>query len=201
MEKIKVFLNKNLLIHSIVLIVTLFIIHFILKVFDLKLRNWVYTVVISISAILFSIFLIKKFIQTDKKTKLDIVYGIAIFIVLCAIFWKFLLVGFFFLIIGINPKSEHVVERENIKYVAVVETGFLHTNVYFHKYINVFVMNSEVEFSENYNGSYDPIEREKEESEQSPEKENTMKVQEETDSHKLTEENTTESENILYEKK
>ena len=177
MKKIKDLLSKvskSLLTYSILLIIILVVLHFILKAAGLKLREWVYIVVISISAILFVVFLIKKFIQTDKKTKLDILLGIVVLLILCAIFWKFLLIGFFFLIIVINPKSEHIVEIEYEKYVAVVEIGFLDTNVYFHKYINPFVMNSEVEFSEHYKGSYDPIEREKEEATQNLLEENTI---------------------------
>lgn len=203
MEKVKDLLSKiskSLLTYSVLLIIILVALHFILKASGLELREWVYIVVISISAILFVVFLIKKFIQTDKKTKLDILLGIVVLLILCAIFWKILLIGFFFLIIVISPKSEHIVEIEYEKYVAVVEIGFLNTTVYFHEYINPFVMNSEVEFSEHYKGSYDPIEREKEEATQNLLEENTIKNEEEKDSNELIEEKTIEEGNILYEK-
>ncbi len=205
MGKVKDFfskISKNLLLYSILLIIILIVLHFILKAFDLKLREWIYMVVISISAILFVVFLIKKFIQKDKKTKLDILFGIMIFLVLCAIFWKFLLIGFFFLIVAIDANSEYVVERENVKYVAVVDTGFPDndTNVYFHEYINPFVYNSKVEFSEFYEGAFDPTEIEEEEVTQNPLEENIIKVEEEKDSDEFIEGNIIKEEDILYEK-
>ena len=48
------------------------------------------------------------------------------------------------------------------KYVASVESKFTDTTVYFYKYVNSFVMSSEAEFEEYYNGCYDPIKMEEE---------------------------------------
>lgn len=204
MEKVKDLLSKiskSLLTYSVLLIIILVALHFILKASGLKIREWVYIVVISISAILFVVFLIKEFIQADKKTKLNILLGIVVFLILCAIFWKFLLIGFFFLSLAIDTNSEYVVERENVKYVAVVDKGFPDdATVYFHKYISPFVYNSKVEFSEFYEGAFDPTEIEKEEATQNFLDKNIIKVEEEKDSNELIEGKIIEEEDILYEK-
>lgn len=166
MEKIKALfckINRNLLIYLIILIVILVIAHLILKVFCLKFREWVYLTVIAISIISISISLIQKFIKASKEIKFIIGYICAILAILSVMFWKIVAAMLFLLLLIINPKSEHIVERQGDKYVAIVESGFLDTTVYFYKYVNSFVMGSEAEFEEYYKGSYDPIKREKEE--------------------------------------
>ena len=166
MEKIKSFfrkINRNLLLYSIILIVILIIAHLILKAFCLKFREWVYLTVIAISIISISIYLIQKFIKASKEIKFIIGYICAILVILGVLFWKIVALMLLLLPLIINPKSEHIVERQGNKYVASVESGFLDTTVYFYKYVNCFVMGSEAEFEEYYKGSYDPIKREKEE--------------------------------------
>lgn len=166
MKKIKSFfykINKHLILYSIVLMVILVSTSFILKHFALKLRQWVYLTVAIILMILIFIYLVQKFIKKSKKTKLIIVLIFSTIITLCIIFWKISLLGLFVIISVINPKDEHLVQIEGRKYVASMEYSLLHTTVYYHKYINAFVMGYEPEITEYYNGYYDPIERKKEE--------------------------------------
>ena len=165
MEKMKGFfhkINKNLILYSIIAIVILVIANFILKLFHLKFRQWVYLTIITISIIGVLIHTIEKFTKQSKKVKKIIGYICASLVVLGIVFWRIIAVMLFFLLLIINPKTEHVVERQGNKYIASVESCLLDTTVYFNKYVNFFVMGYESEFEENYKGGYDPIEREKE---------------------------------------
>lgn len=166
MEKIKKFFNKinnNMMLYSVALIVILFFAQIILKFFNLKLRQWVYLTVIVISTVLIFGFCIKQFIKKSRKTKSIIAFiGISV-LALCIIFWRIVLFGLFVLLIVINPKSEHVVYIQGSRYVACVESNLSDKTVYYHKYINCFIMGYESEITEYYNGSYDPIKRKKEE--------------------------------------
>lgn len=166
MKKIKSFfhkINKHLILYSIALTIVLVITPFILKLFALKLRQWVYLTAAIILMVLIFIFLVQKFIKKSKKTKLIIVLIFSIIITLFITFWKVLFLGLFVILSVINPKSEHSVQIEGNQYVASVEYSLLDTTVYYHKYINAFVMGYEPEFTEYYNGYYNPIERKNEE--------------------------------------
>ncbi|MGN1302104.1 MAG: hypothetical protein ACI4VO_00390 [Clostridia bacterium] len=160
MKKIKSFfhkINKHLILYSIALTVVLVITPFILKLFALKLRQWVYLTVVVISTILILGFCIKQFIKKSRKTKSIITFiGISV-LALCIIFWRIVLWGLFVLIIVINPKSEHVVYIQGSRYVACVESNLSDKTVYYHKYINFIVMRSEEDFIEYYKDSYNPI--------------------------------------------
>jgi len=196
MEKIKVFfhkINKNLILYSIILIAILVVTHFILKLFQLRFRQWVYLTVITISVIGILIRIIQKFTKQSKNVKKIIGYICASLLVLSIIFRKILLAILFFLLIIINPHTEHIVERQGNRYIASVETSLLHTTVYYYKYINFFVMGSEVEFEEHYKGSYDPIEKERE---QEKEKNNIAYEEKVSASEQVKD----ESADILYEK-
>lgn len=195
MKKTINFLHKtsiNLLLYSLILIVILVILHFALKLFYLKFRQWVYLAVIGFSIISILIYLMQKFIRINEKTKLIIGCIFAILVTICIIFWKIVLFMLFLLLTIINPKSEHIVERQGIKYVATVESNLLDTTVYFHKYVNFLVMGSEVEFNEHYKGSYNSIVKEKEE--------NDINSIEEIDIDEQTKTETINPEYILYEK-
>lgn len=197
MEKIKAFfhkINKNLILYSIILITILVITHVILKLFNLRFRQWVYLSVIGISVIGILIRIIENFIKQNRKVKKIIGYICASLLVLGIIFWKIILGMLFFLLIIINPHTEHIVERQGNRYVASVEVSLLHTTVYYYKYINFFVMGSEVEFEEHYKGSYDPIEKEQEK-----EKNNITHEEKENSSEQIKNE-TIDSADILYEK-
>lgn len=195
MKKIKSFfhkINNYLLLCSLVLILILIVTHFILKLFALKLRQWIYLTVSIILMVLIFIFLVQKFIKKSKKTKLIIVLSLSIIITLCITFWKVLLLGLFVILSVINPKSEYLVQIEGRQYVASVEYSLLDTTVYYHKYINIFVMGYEPEITEYYNGYYEPIEIKKEE--------NVINSKIEYSNDEQTEIKTENPIDILYEK-
>ncbi len=166
MEKIKCFfhkINANMILYSAVLIIILVFIHIVLKFFGLKFREWVYLTITIISITMILIFFIQKFIKKSRKVKLIIISIITIILALCVIFWRIVFLGLFVLLVIINPKTEHVVERDGVKYIASVDSQLTETEVYYYDYINFLVRGTEVKFRESYKGAYDPILREIEE--------------------------------------
>lgn len=192
-------INKNLILYSIILIVILFIAHFILKLFNLKFRQWFYLTVISITIVGILIRIIEKFIKQSRKVKKIIGYIFSGLAILGIIFWRIVAVMLFFLLLIINPKAEHVVERQGDIYVASVESSLLHTTVYFYEYVNFFVMGSEAEFEEHYKGAYDPIAREKAQREEQKENDTTI-TEMDTSTSEQAETEIVDPANILYEK-
>lgn len=195
MKKIKVFfrkINRNLLLYSIILMTTLVVTHLVLKPFYLKFRQWVYLTVVAVLTILILICLIQSFIKKSKKIKLIIGYICAILLAVGIVFWKTVVFMLFLLIVAINPKSERIVEIQGNKYVASVQSRLSDRTVYYYNYVNFFIMGSKVQFTENYDGSYDPIINQKEEE--------NIGSKEEIGIDKRTQIEIVSSENILYKK-
>lgn len=165
MYKLKIASQKistKIILYPLVLIIAVIIIHFLLELFGLKFRGFVYLTawVILIFGILIKIIIV--FIKQSPRVKRIIGFICGTLVTLGLIFWKLPII-LFFLILLIVPNTEHVVERNGQKYIACVSSGFTHTKVYYYDYINFLVMGNKERFIEDYKGSYDPIKREKEE--------------------------------------
>lgn len=165
MNKIKMFfskINKDMWLYLTIIIITVLIMHFSLKVLNLKFRNWVYinTIIIVILGILIKA--LQKFIKQPPKVKGAIGIFICILVFLGTIFSKITLMLLFVILLGasnIVPSAEHVIERDGIKYIASVHSRFLNTDVDYYKYVNFLVMGNKAIDTEYYKGSYDPIKR------------------------------------------
>ncbi len=153
MRIVKKFLSNKILVWTVVLIVIFCITQFILKILNLKFRKWFFMTIAGIATVIIFIELIHILLSQNNKIKLFFMFISIIGIMLVLLFYKKIILAFF----GTNARIEHVVEKNSNKYVASVEEGFLDTTVYYYKYINWFIMGSEVEFIENYKGAYDPI--------------------------------------------
>ncbi len=193
MEKVKIFLNtmaKKLILYSTILTILVIIMHLFLKLINLRFRLWIYITTAVILVIAIMIKLVMLFIKQKPTVKRNIELVCGALITLGLIFWRVTLLLLFALLL-LMPGTEHVVEKDGQKYVAYVNSGFLDTTVEYYDYINFFIMSNELALSENYNGSYDPIKRQKEE--------NNIKIENE-----ITTPNTEQSvneEDIIYSQK
>lgn len=145
MKKFLKWISNNILLFTILVIITFIVCHFLLGFFNMGFRlSAVYTL-----SIIIIIGLLIGTIQIYRK-KGEIVRGtiIAIFIciiIFCLFFWKIILLLFAF---AYTP--EHVVEKEDKKYVAHV-SSWLDTHVEYYDYINFLVMGKEIRLREFYN--------------------------------------------------
>lgn len=145
----KVF-DKMILI-VIIYIVLFVIIHEALRNFSLYFREWVYIFSVIFVVIGFSIgiyYKISKLQSKKKKIILDILYTIILIVLLGNPITIFLVV--------FSYQPEHVIERDNKKYVAYV-TAFLDTTVHYYEYKNLFVFGNLVMDEYYGKGGFDPI--------------------------------------------
>ena len=153
-------IKKNILYYSIALIIILIVVHLLLTILNLKFRLWVYFTVILVSIIGLIIGIIQKLKSISSKTKKIIGIICGSILIISIIFWKFIMIMFFVIVLMLNQK-EHVVKKDGKKYVAYVKSSLLHTDIYYYDYINFLFVGNEVRFKETYDGSYDPIESNK----------------------------------------
>lgn len=144
MKRFFKWINNNIFLFTILVIATLIGGHFILGIFNMRFRL---SIIYSLSIILV-IGLIAGIIQLYRKKgkifrSVIIVTFIAIIIV-CSLFWQTIL---FLLALSYTP--EHVVEKDNKKYVAHVKS-WLDTEVEYYDYINFFLMGKVKRIHEEY---------------------------------------------------
>lgn len=160
MKKILKQIKNHILLSTIIMVVAFIAICFVNKLFGVMFRQWVYLAIILIAIIGSIIGIIQIIRKRNKYIKiLLIVFLVSIFIFIIA-FWPIILLG-----VAFSYEPEHVIEKDNKKYVAYVES-FLKVNVYYYDYINFFLVGNKVKIHEFYgNGGYDPFDGEHSDSE------------------------------------
>lgn len=144
MKKFLKWTKNNILLFTLFVIVTLIICYFSLGIFDMRFRlSFIYSL-----SIFIVIGLIAGIIQLYRK-KGKIVRSVIIIIcigttIVCLLFWQIIL-----LLLAFSYTPEHVVERENKKYIAHV-SYWLDTDVEYYDYINFFLMGKTKRIHESY---------------------------------------------------
>lgn len=155
MGKLKRYIPRSILLDTILYAFIFVALYFILSLFKLMFREWV----VIVSAIIIIVGFVIGMIQLLLKSKKKVVIGvlISIFIVL------FLLsTPIIYLFVAFSYKPEHIVVKDEKKYVAYVN-GFLRTYVNYYDYINIFVTGSQKRIEEYYGrGGFDPIKNKEE---------------------------------------
>lgn len=157
-----------LIIFTLLLLILYFGGNHILNNFALYFRPWVDTLVLITVGILVEVVFVlsivifgKLFHKLGKPTKTKLILkGLCITgIVLCIVLE--LLIAWITLIgLALGYSKEHVIERDNMKMVAVVES-FLDVNIYYYPYKNWIVMGNNKLIDEWYgSGGYDPLDGE-----------------------------------------
>lgn len=144
-------ISKNLLFDTLLYILFFIVLSFLLFSFNLMFREWV--ILFSALIILFGLVIgTIQFLLKIKKKSLKRVL-ITLFIIFLFLSTPILsLLGVF------CYKPEHVVEKDERKYVAYVN-GFLQTTVYYYDYKNQFAVGNQKRIVEYYGkGGFDPIE-------------------------------------------
>lgn len=145
MKKFLKWINNNILLFTILVIAILIGCHFLLGIFNMRFRlSMIYSssIIIVIGLIAGMIQLFRKKGKIVRSVIIAICIGIIIF---CLLFWQIIL-----LVLAFLYTPEHVVEKENKKYVAHVYS-WLDTRVEYYDYINFFAMGNEIKFIEYYN--------------------------------------------------
>lgn len=150
MGKLKKYIPRSILLDTILYAFIFVALYFILSLFKLMFREWVVIVSAIIIIVGFVIGMIQLFLKSKKKVVIGVL--ISIFIVL------FLLsTPIIYLFVAFSYKPEHIVVKDEKKYVAYVN-GFLRTYVNYYDYINIFVTGSQKRIEEYYGrGGFDPI--------------------------------------------
>ena len=143
-------LNKMILI-VIIYILCFAIAHETLRHFSLYFREWVYIFSGLFIVIAFSLgiyYKISKLKSKKKKIILNILYTIILIVLLGNPITIFL--------IAFSYQPEHIIEKDNKKYVAYV-SAFLDTTVHYYEYKNPFVFGKLVMDEYYGKGGFDPI--------------------------------------------
>lgn len=152
MNKIINKLKCSILFYVIMFVIIFVLLHFFLKLFNIQFRQWVYYFALLISTLGTLAGIIQLVRKRSKKVKLAFsIIGIIITIFVL-IFWQIILLFF-----ALSYSPEHIIEKNNNKYVAYVNS-FLQVDVYYYDYINFFLVGNKVRIREDYgNGGYDPF--------------------------------------------
>ena len=144
MKKILNKLKKHILLDTIIYILFIIIIYFILKLFNMQYRNWIYYVSFALIIIGTIVGIIQLYRRKGKKFKKTIITLTFIITLIFLIFWQHIL---FLLALLYTP--EHVVIKNDKKYVAHVYS-WLDTTVKYYKYVNAFFMGNKAVMKEYY---------------------------------------------------
>lgn len=150
MKQIKKYILKMILFEPVLFILILAIANLILSFFNLMFRKWIYILSPLIIMLSFVIKIMQLLLKIKKK-KLKRT--------LSTLFMIYLLISTpiisLLAIFCIPP--EHIIEKDNEKYVAYVN-GFLKTYVYYYDYVNAFVVGNQKRIEEYYGkGGFDPL--------------------------------------------
>ena len=144
MKRFLKWIKNNILIFTLLVIVALITCHFSLGIFNMGFRlSFIYSlsIFIIIGLIVGTIQLFRKKGKIVKSVIIIICIGITI---VCLLFWKIIL-----LLLAFSYTPEHVVEKDNKKYVAHVYS-WLDTDVKYYDYINFFLMGKTKRIQEYY---------------------------------------------------
>lgn len=217
MKKFLKWTKNNILLCTVLIMIALITCHFSLGIFNMGFRlSFIYSlsIFIVIGLIVGTIQLFRKKGKIVKSVIIIICTGITI---VCLLFWQIIL-----LLLAFSYTPEHVVEKDNKKYVAHVYS-WLDTDVKYYDYINFFLMGKTKRIHEYYyNVGKDVLADEANEWEPSDviyydengkiikdnsEKNNSSSIQEKenntsnTDNKQNKDESKKEEDNVLYEKK
>lgn len=133
----------ELILYSIIYLLIFLLVKTILKIFNITFREWFFI----LSAIIIGITFIIGMIQLLLRLKPEFlkILSVTSFITLLL-----LISPFAFVISAFIYMPEHVVERDNKKYVAYVQS-WLDTNVEYYDYINFLLMGNTIRIEESYN--------------------------------------------------
>lgn len=150
MKNIVCKLNKIILIYSVLFAGVFFLLRYILNLFNLEYRRWIFYVFV----IILIVGLILGIVQLIKKIKIRSLK------VLCAIMFTALLLfstPYAYIIFGLSIREEHIVVKNDYKLVAQVD-GFKHTRIFYYDYKNLFVQGKQLRLYEYYGrGGFNPI--------------------------------------------
>ena len=148
MKSIKKYILKYILLYPILYTLIIVSLHYILTIFGLMFREWVYY----LSVIIVIVGLIIGIIQLILKIKIKTlkVIGMCIFsILLLLILPKTLF------LISWTYEPEYIVNVDRKKYV-VYESGFTSTNLTYYEYKNIFVVGNKIIMEKTGNGVFNP---------------------------------------------
>lgn len=152
MKKIWNKIKRSILFYTIIVAVVFVIIHFLLKIFNIQFRQWVYYCIMVLTLIGTLAGIIQIVRKKNKKIKIIFLTIGLIISILIIIFWKVIL-----LIIAFLYSPEHVVIKDDKKYLGYVNS-FLKVDVYYYDYINFFLIGNKLKLHEYYgSGGYDPL--------------------------------------------
>lgn len=152
MKKVLEKAKTSILFYTIIFIVLFIVSHYVFKLFNIQYRQWVYYAAILVSIICFILGIFQIIRKKNKKIKVVFYSILGVILILMVIFWRFVL---FILVFSYYP--EHVIEKDDKKYVACVNS-FLQVNVYYYDYINMFLVGNKIKIHEYYGkGGYDPF--------------------------------------------
>lgn len=140
--------KTTVLFYVVMFIVFLVLFHLILSLFNIQFRQWVYY----LAGIVTTVGIFIGLFKLENITNKIIQVIVTICTVVGLIATPIILLYSVFLY-----TPEHILEKDNNKYVAKVHS-FKHVNVYYYDYINFFLVGNTVRIHENYgSGGYDPF--------------------------------------------
>lgn len=149
-------MKKSILFYTIVFVIVFILLHFVLSIFSIQFRYWVYYVAI-LATVLGILSGIIQIIVITKNKRIKIVVSIITTLIGIGLV---IISPIILLLFAFSYTPEHVVRKEDgKKYVAYVKS-FLHVDVYYCNYINPFIVGNKVKIHEYYgNGGYDPFDK------------------------------------------
>lgn len=150
-NRVKAYIPRIILLDALLAALLLMAVRLVLHLFGLTFRKWFFIVCLLIFAAAIIAGIIQLFLKIRKRSAR--ILAVTIYIVLTAAVILFTYPITLFAIAG----EEHVVEREEGKFVAYVN-GFLHTYVYYYEYKNFLICGETKRIEEDYGkGGFDPV--------------------------------------------
>lgn len=146
-------MKKSILFYTLTIIIIFVVSLPVLNLFNIQYRQWVYYFMILLSITGLFASSIQIALKNNKIVKIIIGICIILTIIILISFWKL-----FFVVFAFTYTPEHIVEKDEKKYVANV-VAFLNVDVYYYDYINFFLKSGSIKIHEYYGkGGYDPFE-------------------------------------------
>ena len=126
-------MKKSILFYTLTIIIIFVVSLPVLNLFNIQYRQWVYYFMILLSITGLFASSIQIALKNNKIVKIIIGICIILTIIILISFWKL-----FFVVFAFTYTPEHIVEKDEKKYVANV-VAFLNVDVYYYDYINFFL--------------------------------------------------------------
>lgn len=150
MKKILNYIKNHTFYSTLIFIIIFIAIEFLLSLFSMMYRSLIYIFAIAILIIGTTISILKSILKISKKwLKISSLCLFSIFLILFALF--------FVALSAFRYQPTYVVNRDNEKYVAYVESIWDLTYVYYYKYINPFVVSKKLSIEEFYDTGNNPF--------------------------------------------